>query len=147
MFDILKILISDSVYAMIMPGIFLGILLLIVGSYIPTIFSQYKLPAQLSGVVLVLFFVFQAGRYHEHVAVKEQTLVNEVATQAFNAAAGEVKYKTVVEYKDKIKVVEKIKEIPIHIYVPGPADKSCKIDELAPNLRKLIDSAAEGVPL
>lgn len=145
MFDILKILISDAIFAMIVPGIFLGVLCILGASYIPLVFSQYKIPIQVGGLILVIFFVFQSGRYSESIKYKEQALLDKVEISALKAKSSEITTETIIKYVDRIKIIDKIKEVPVNVYVTKEADSKCVIDATDfNNITKLLNSTASG---
>lgn len=145
MFDILKILISDAIFAMIVPGIFLGVLCILGASYIPLVFSQYKIPIQVGGLILVIFFVFQSGRYSESIKYKEQALLDKVEISALKAKSSEITTETIIKYVDRIKIIDKIKEVPVNVYVTKEADSKCVIDRTtSSNLTRLLNAASEG---
>jgi hypothetical protein len=145
MFAMLQILISDAVFAMIVPGISLGILSIIASIFIPPLFSKYKIPLQLGGLILIIFFVFQSGRYSESIKYKEQSLLDKVEISALKAKSAEINTETVIQYVDKIKIVEKIKEVKVNVYVTKEADSMCVIDPATgANITRLLNAAAVG---
>lgn len=134
-------------WALIVPGITLGVILLIGSRFLPTALSQYKIMGQLLGLILCVFFVFQAGRHNEYntqqVVLQEERIKRAELELQSMAITNDVE----IQYQDKIKYIVKWKEIPVTKYIPVEADKICKIDEIAPNFRKLIDAAAAGKEL
>ena len=60
--------------------------------------------------------------------------------------AGEVTFQTVTKYVDRIRVVEKIKEVKVIEYVSKEADAKCVIGvDTSDNIRLLLNNAAKGI--
>lgn len=145
MLELLQMFTSELLFTLIVPGLFAGIGLVVVGWFLPDILAQYKIPGILLGVFLVLFFTYQSGRYAEFTKNKIQILEQQAEIAKLNAKSGEVTIETIIEYRDKIKYVEKIKEVPINVYIPTEADRACHIDDITGrNIRMLINSSNKG---
>lgn len=145
MLELLKMFSSDMLFTLIVPGIFVGIALLLAGKFLPDVFVQYKLPATLAGLALCIFFVFQSGRYNEYSKWKLEDAKQQVEIALLRAKSAEVNVEVVTKYVDKIKYVEKIKEVPVNVYVDKEADLRCVINpNTSDNIRMLINSSLEG---
>ena len=138
--------INNLTWALIVPGIALGVLLLLAGKVLPSAFTQFKLPAQLAGIVLVLFFTFQSGRFNMNEELAKKNKEQEIEIALLYASAGNITTQIQTEYITETKIVEKWREVKIPYYIPAAADAACRIDELAPKFRELINNAAKGVP-
>ena len=145
MLDLLKLITSDLLYTLIVPGFFLGTGLILVAQFIPDLFKQYKLPAQLSGIFLILFFTFQSGKYTEYTNWKVQELELNAKIQSLNAQSKEISIKTITEYIDRIQYVDRWKEIQIDKFIPDVSNKACVIDSVTgSNIRLLINESHKG---
>lgn len=145
MLDLLKLFLSDALFALVVPGIFVGFGLLVVAQFVPDILKQYKVPAQLGGIVLILFFTFQAGRYNEYTKWRLDQSVMQSEIAMYKSNATEISETVLTKYVDKIRYVEKIKEVPVNVYIPEKADQLCYISPVtSTNIRMFLNSAAEG---
>lgn len=145
MFGFIGNFFSELLFNLIIPGLGLGVLSLILSIFVPASLSQYKIPLQLGGLVLVIFFVFTAGRFSEHKKYEAEAaaLRFEIAEQT--AQANRISTDVIVQYVDKIKIVEKIKMEKVYVYVDKEADIACRIDpSTAGRVRLLLDSSAKG---
>jgi hypothetical protein len=145
MLDLLKMFLSDTLFTLIVPGIFVGFGLLVVAQFVPDILKQYKVPAQLGGIVLILFFTFQSGRYNEYTKwrLEQSTLQSEIAL--YKSRSVEITETVLTKYVDRVRVVEKIKEVPVNVYVTEKADQLCFISpSTSTNIRMFLDAASEG---
>lgn len=146
MLDLLKLATSELLFTLIVPGLFAGFGLLLAGKFLPDLFSQYKLPATLAGALLVLLFTFEAGRYHEVSANALQIAQLNAQVAELKAKTAEVTVETVTKYVDKIKYVDRWKEVPVNVYIPKEADARCIINpDTASNIRMLYNSSNEGI--
>lgn len=145
MFDILKILISDAVFAMIVPGISLGVMCIIVSVFIPPVFQQYRIPLRVGGLILIVFFIFQSGRYSEAIKYKQKALEDAVEIQFYRAKSNEVSVEVITEFVEKTKNVDRWRDVYVDRWIPQTADEKCRINEIAPNFRELHDAAAKGL--
>lgn len=145
MIDLLKMFTDNALFALVVPGIFFGVLMLLASAFIPDIFKQYKIPAQLTGIFLVLFFTYQGGRYSEYTTWKTKELELAAEIALYKSKSSEITVTTVTKYVDRIKEVEKIKEVPIYVYVPSKADAACIIDDAtSDSIRLLFNSTIKG---
>lgn len=145
MFGFIGNFFSELLFNLIIPGLGLGILSLILSIFVPTSLSQYKIPLQLGGLVLVIFFVFTAGRFSEHKKYEAEAaqLRFEIAEQT--AMANRISTDVIVQYVDRIKIVEKIKEVKVITYVTQEDDVACRIDpSTASRIRMLLNTSAKG---
>lgn len=146
MLELLRIFTSDLLFTLIVPGIFAGLMLIMSAWFLPKIFAEYKIPAAILGLFLVLFFTFQSGRYQE--VSKAEILINKQKAEiaVLQAKSSEVTIKTVVEYVDRIKYVDRLKEVPIEIYVTPKADSQCIIDDTTDrSIRVLYAASIKGI--
>jgi hypothetical protein len=139
--------INNLTWALIVPGIALGILLLIAGKILPSGMAAYKFPAQILGVILVIFFTFQSGRFNMNEELLKKNKEQEIELAILYADSSKVTTEIQTEFIVEKKVIEKWREVKIPEYIPVAADNVCKIDELAPNYRALVDAAAQGKPI
>jgi hypothetical protein len=140
---------QEALFALIIPGLGFGVLLLMCQIFIPTTWMQYKLPLQVAGVVLVLFFTFQSGRYNEYSAWKQKDLVaqKEISDlkEKLATESGKITVNTVTKYVDRIKYVTQWKEVQIEKFITKDADNKCIIDpDTAAKLRVLFAASAKG---
>ena len=145
MFGFVSNFFSDLLFNLIIPGMGLGLLCIIVSFFIPSTLAIYKIPLQIGGLVLVVFFVFTAGRFSEHKKYEAEAaeLRMEIATQT--ALANRISTDVMVQYVDKVKVVTQIKEVKVTEYVNSQDDQACRIDnDTAIRIRLLLDNAAKG---
>lgn len=142
----LQTFISNILFALIVPGIFLGMLGIIGSKFIPIKFLMYKVPMQLIGVVLIVFFVFQSGRYTEHNKYEAAKLVEQVKVAQRDTKSENVNVATVIRYVDRVRVVEKIKEVKTNVYVTKDADSACVIGpDVSSSVAKLLNESAKGI--
>jgi hypothetical protein len=145
MFSFIASFFNSILFHLIIPGISFGILLIIASTFIPPVFMAYKIPAQLLGLVLIVFFVFQAGRYNEVNKEEKAVLVNNVKVAEKAVASEKINTVATIQYVDRIKIVEKIKEVPTNVYVTQKADIQCPIDlNTSVDIAKLLNSAIRG---
>jgi hypothetical protein len=131
---------------MIVPGIFVGAILLIGGSFLPSMFAQYKIPAQLIGVALVLFFTFQSGRYSISSEYQLQNAADTALIENLKAQSVNNNVAIVTEYKEKIKYVDIWRDLPVRVYVTEVADAKCIIDNsTSDNIRMLFTNSSKGL--
>lgn len=145
MVNYLSMFFSELIFAFIWPGILAGLILIVVSIFIPSIFATYKIPMQLLGCLLVIFFIFQSGRYSEFRKYKEEIAAANLEIATLTADANKISTEAVIKYVDKIKIVTKIKEIPTTIFVTKEADQKCVIDTTtSDNIKTLLNAAAIG---
>jgi hypothetical protein len=137
---------SEVLFTLIVPGIFMGFVMLVGASFIPDIFKQYQLPAKLMGIVLILFFTFQSGRYNEVSKSKLATAELKAEIAALKGKRAEVTTEVVYKYIDRIKVITETKEVPVYVYVTSEADAKCVIDTFTSNnIRMLLNDSNKGL--
>ena len=145
MFSFIGIFFTDLLFNLIIPGIGLGVLSLILSIFIPSTFAQYKIPLQVFGIVVFVFFMFTAGRLSEHKKYEAEAAALRLEIAVQTGLANAISTDVLVKYVDKIKIVEKIKEVPTYVYITKEADKNCRIDPAtADGIRLLLDNAAKG---
>lgn len=145
MFAFINEFINNIVFALIVPGILTGIVCVVAGSFLPTFLSKYKLLLQLLGLGLILFFVFQGGRSSENSKWKQKELEYQVEIAALQVKSANINTKIIIKYVDRIKIVEKIKEVPTIVYVDPAADAACVINkDTDKKIKNLLDNAATG---
>ena len=136
---------SHLVFSFIYPGIILGVILLIASYFIPTILDQYKILMRTLGLVLVLFFVFQDGRKIESEKYEKQLAAGELQIAEMEKKSAKVDTQIVTEYVDRIKYVDKIKEIKTNVYVTEKDDSACSISSSSSStISRLLNSASQG---
>ena len=136
---------SHLVFSFIYPGIILGVILLIASYFIPTILDQYKILMRTLGLVLVLFFVFQDGRMIESEKYEKQLAAGELQIAEMEKKSAKVDTQIVTEYVDRIKYVDKIKEIKTNVYVTEKDDSACSISSSSSStISRLLNSASQG---
>jgi len=145
MFDWINGSIDHIIFALITPGIVIGALMMFLQTLLPTPLIQWKMPLLIGGLCLVLFFTYEAGRSEEVEDVEQKN--NAVLIEYYRNQ--EKKYvlvdKVITKYVDKVKVVERIKEVPVNVYVDKIADERCVIDsKTSDNIRTLWNNAADG---
>lgn len=145
MLDLLKLFTDSLLNTLIVPGLFAGSILILFGWFIPTMFAQYKVPAIMSGIILVLFFTFQSGKYVESSSYKLEQAETKAELQRLNAKSKDISHEVVIEYIEKIKYVDRWKEVPINVYIPEKANAQCIIDSnTGDTFRMLFNSSLEG---
>ena len=145
MFSFITVFFTDLLFNLIIPGIGLGVLSLILSIFIPSTFAQYKIPLQVFGVVVFVFFMFTAGRLSEHKKYEAEAAALRLEIAVQTGLANAISTDVLVKYVDKIKIVEKIKEVKVIEYVTKEDDNACRIDPTtADRIRMLLDSSAKG---
>lgn len=111
----------------------------------PSTWLKYKIPLYILGLGLIIFFIFQSGKSSENAKWKQKELEYQVEIAALQVESAKINTEIVVKYVDKIKIVEKIKEVPVIEYVDRVADAACVItDDTANKIRNLLNNAAIG---
>jgi hypothetical protein len=137
---------SAIIYPLIIPGLVIGIIMVLCGMLIPR-FVGIKLPLTAGGLLVIVFFVFFAGSHSESIKWKEEVARQQLEISRLNVASGESTIKTVTQYVDRVKIVEKVRKEFVNVYV----DKiiTPKIDlafgDLPVAFTRLHDSAVKGV--
>lgn len=130
--------------ALIVPGIALGIACIVAG-YTVLRFTVYKLPITIAGLCLMIFFIYQYGRYNEITKNKIIVAALQMKLAEFREQASEVTIETVIKYVDRIKYVQKIKEVPVKVYITSESNDKCVIDSTTSNnIRMLLNSSNSG---
>jgi hypothetical protein len=136
--------ISNIVFSLIIPGISAGVILIVLSIFIP-FFGTYKYPMRIFGAVLIVFFVFQSGRQTEIRIYTAKEIRTQLEIAELNIKSANITTKTVIQYVDKVKIVERIKEVPINVYVKSTDDKACVISPVASdNIVRLLNAASQG---
>lgn len=136
--------ISSILFTLIIPGILLGILLTFISIFIASL-NPYKYILQIIGTSLIIFFALQYGREYEidkytKTEAKYKLEIAELAVKSANITTN-----TVIEYVDRIKIVDRIKEVPINVYINSTDDKMCNISTATSgNIIRLLNSASQG---
>ena len=137
--------ISNIVFSLILPGLSVGCLLIIVSFFIPTTHVMYRAPIQILGVIILVFFLFQAGRFSEFQKHEKDRLTNIALVAELKAKSEKINTETIVRYVDRIKVVEKIKEVKTNVYITKEADAACVIGtNTSRELTRMLNSSARG---
>lgn len=127
MFSFLTNFFNAFAFSLIIPGIMAGIGLMIVSTFLPSVLAKYKIAAQVLGLILVVFFVFQTGRYVEVNKAVKVELKAQVKDAERETKSEKVNTETVIRYVDRVKVVEKIREVKTNVYVTQETDRACVI--------------------
>ena len=140
---LLELITGNIVYAFITPGLFLGAALVLFSKFIPASLIQFKIPALLSGVLLVLFFTFYSGKYSEESRQRLQQAEAQAEIQALKAQSAELSVQTVTKYIDRVKVIEKEKLIYADT-TPWINQTTINSYPLPNGAIRLLDAAASG---
>ena len=146
MFSFITSFFNDFLFTLIIPGILLGVALLVAATFIPTFLTGYKVPVQVLGLVLVVFFVFQTGRSVEVNKNAKAVLEAEAKIAKRETASEKVNTETIIRYVDRVQVVNKIKEVPTNVYVTKETDRACSIsagDSL--NVAIVLNDSVRGI--
>jgi hypothetical protein len=136
---------NELIYSLIVPGIGIGVVLLLIAEFVPDWLKQYRIQAQLLGLIICIFFTFQSGREHEFDNQKLVLAEQKALVEQYKTKSGEVTIEVQTKYVDKIKYVERIKEVPVNVYVTKEADAKCVIDPVTSDgIRLLLDSSIAG---
>lgn len=136
---------NEILFSLILPGIGLGLFAMLGSKFIPTLLPQYKLPLEIGGLVLVVFFVFQAGREHEYDKTKAKIEEDKALIKKLGEETDELNRQLKSKFAVKTKIVKEIKNVPTIIYVPKEADTKCVIEpNVASDIAGLLNSAVEG---
>jgi hypothetical protein len=136
---------NEILFSLILPGIGLGLFAVLGSKFIPNLLPQYKLPAEIFGLVLVVFFVFQAGREHEYDKAKVKIEEDKALIKHLAEETAKLNLQLKSKFAVKTKIVKEIKNVPTIIYVPKEADTKCVIEpNVADGVAGLLNSAIEG---
>lgn len=140
-------LINEFIFVLIFPGILLGVAAIVGSKFIPNLLPQYKLPLQIGGLILTLFFVFQAGRQWEYDKNKTKEDAEKALAVKRSRDADKVSANTKTSYAGKINNVEKLKNEKTDLYVSKESDNMCTIsNSTSSSIAKLLNSSAGWVP-
>lgn len=98
---------EQLIYSLIIPGLIAGIAAILASFFIPSF--QYKTPIAIIGCIVVLFFVFYAGKSSNDKKWKQLVADQALVIAGLNTKSAEITTSKVVKYVEKIKTVEKIK--------------------------------------
>lgn len=136
---------NEILFSLILPGIGLGLFAVLGSKFIPKLLPQYRLPVEIGGLILVVFFVFQAGREHEYDKAKTQRIADKLQIDTLTAETLRVNAQLSEKFKEKTVNVKGIKNEPTIIYVPKEADNKCIIEPtVSADIARLLNSAIEG---
>lgn len=145
MFNWIMNFINEILFSLIIPCILLGAAMIFGSKFIPSLLPQYKLPLQIGGLVLVIFFVFQYGREWEFDKQKIQREADKLLIETLSTKSKDSGVKIQKIYVEKIRYVDKIKEVPVIEYVDKEADGKCVIEpSVGIGIAKLLNAAAAG---
>jgi hypothetical protein len=123
----------------------LGLFAIFGSKFIPKLLPQYKLPVEIFGLILVVFFVFQSGREHEYDKAKSQRIADKLQIDTLTAETLRVNTQLSENFIKKTVNVKGIKNEQTIIYVPKEADSKCIIEPtVSVDIARLLNSAIEG---
>jgi hypothetical protein len=136
---------ATFLFPFIWPGLLTGVVLLIASKLLPPLFAQQKIAFLLAGFVLVLGFTFLAGKESEY----SSHLIAIAETNAENARlskkSADISTAAAIQYVEKIKYVDRWKEVKVDRYVTKDADNACVIsDTTAANISGLYNDSIKG---
>lgn len=136
---------NEILFALILPGIGLGLFAILGSKFIPKLLPQYRLPVEIFGLILVVFFIFQSGREHEYNKSKTQRIADKLKIDTLTEETLRVNAQLSKDFNKKTENVKGIKNEPTIIYVPKEADNKCVIEPtVSTNITRLLNSALEG---
>ena len=136
---------NEILFSLVLPGIGIGLFAMLGSKFIPRLLPQYKLPVEIFGLILVVFFVFQAGREHEYDKAKSQRIADKLQIDTLTAETLRVNAQLSKNFIKKTGNVKGIKSEPTIIYVPKEADGKCIIEPtVSADITGLLNSAIEG---
>lgn len=145
MIEIFTAIFSNALFSFVVPGIVIGLISIIVGFLLDSVLNKYKIVLILAGFLVVLFFTFQAGRHIEVVKYENQVNIQKAIISDLKVEAAKIETKIVTEYIEKIKFVDKIKEVKTNVYVTQKDDSACVISAGASaDIARLLNSASRG---
>lgn len=145
MIEMFRVMFSDALFAFVVPGLVIGSLSIFIGACLPSLLNKYKLVLIVSGVLVVLFFTFHAGRHREVIKYEQKILIQKVLIAELKTKSAKIETKVITEYVDKIKFVEKIKEVKTNVYVTQKDDSACVISaDASADISRLLNSAGRG---
>lgn len=145
MIDTILTFFNEAIFALVIPGIFLGCLGIILYFFIPKVLVQYKTAALIASISIILFFVYQGGRSSEHTKWKLEDAKNQLDIAYYRTKSNEVNTQTVIQYVDRLNKIETIREVPVREYITKEADANCIINsDTANGLRIILNPTAKG---
>lgn len=143
--EIARTMFSDALFAFVVPGMALGSISVFVGVCLPSILNKYKVVLIVLGALVVIFFTFHAGRHREVIKYEQRILIQKVLIAELKTKSAKIETKIITEYVDKVKFVEKIKEVKTNVYITQKDDSACVISAGASSdLARLLNSAGRG---
>ena len=108
-------------------------------------FFQYKIAAVIAGITLVLAMTFQGGRTYEINKYEKQSLIDKALIEELQTKSAIVNTKIVTEYIEKIKYVDRIKEVKTNVYITKKDDSACVISpSTSSDIARMLNSASKG---
>lgn len=136
---------NEILFSLIIPGICIGLFAMLGSKFIPRLLPMYKLPMEIGGLILVVFFVFQSGREHEYDKSKVKLDADKALIKKLSEENEELNGKLKAKFSTKIKNVKDIKNEPTILYVDKEADGKCVIEPAAADaITGLLNAALEG---
>jgi hypothetical protein len=142
----LSFITTHLIYPLIIPGFLAGIISIIVSIFVPTFFPQYKYILQAVGAVLILVSTFMGG----HWFAERSIAIERAEVQAENARLAskstEATLTSTIQYIEKIKYVDRWKEVKTNVYITSEADQKCVIDPATrKSIRMLYNGSIQGL--
>ena len=127
-------------------GIIIGCGLVLVSLIMPAAFYQYSVVSLIGGVLLIALCFFQYGRLVEVEKYEKQTLINNAHIAELETKSAVVDTKIITEYVDKIKYVDRIKEIKTDVYITKEDDSGCVISaSTSDSITRMLNDASKGI--
>lgn len=123
----------------LVPGIILSLLAIAAGYLLPL--GQYKLPLQLFGTVLVAALLFVAGQHAERTSWESKMNKANLEIAELKVRAEKINTQVVIEYRDKIQYIDKIRTQKVTEYVTVVDDSKCVVNN---GFVELFNSSALG---
>jgi hypothetical protein len=149
MLTFLTTVFDQFIYALIVPGLLIGIGAIILSLFLPDF--AYKKPVFIVGVIAIVFFTFFSGKYTSETKWKAKWELHETEQELeiakLEAAAAYITTEATIVYVDKVKVVEKLKTeyrtVYVDKYITTEIDN--QFGDLPSAFILLHDSAAKGI--
>jgi len=108
MFWIIQFLPDGLLYALALGLLITGAVITVVASVLKIVpfINMYRLPIQITGVILLLLGVYLTGVYETEIVWRERVRVAEEKVRAAEARAPEITERVVTEYVDRVRVVK-----------------------------------------
>ncbi len=120
-------MILSFIMANTLPLIFLAVCIIVIGYLIP--FDGYKISVQFAGIVLLTTMVFFAGKSSERDYWKNQAIEAELEISYLRAKSSDISTEIVTKYVDKVRIIERNRDIPVSVYVNNEDSAKCVINE------------------